>query len=104
MTEHRPLLDPALLGIGQVSSESPGAGGPVLAAVELRKLYGRHEVLRGVSLEVDRGDVKVVLGRSGSGKSTMLRCLALLEPIDGGEVRLEGRAIGVREVGGRSVR
>jgi polar amino acid transport system ATP-binding protein len=104
MTEHRPLLDPALLGTGDDAAETSRPKGPVLAAVELRKLYGRHEVLRGVSLEVDRGDVKVVLGPSGSGKSTMLRCLALLEPIDGGEVRLEGRAIGVRQVGGRSVR
>ena len=104
MTEHRPLLDPALLRTGEDAVESSGTKGPVLAAVELRKLYGRHEVLRGVSLEVDRGDVKVVLGPSGSGKSTMLRCLALLEPIDGGEVQLEGRAIGVRQVGGRRVR
>ena len=39
---------------------------------------------------VHRGDVKAVLGPSGSGQSTLLRCLALLEPIDAGEIRLEG--------------
>lgn len=104
MTEHARLLDPALLGTPEPSTERPTKGGPVLEAIGIHKKYGRHEVLRGVTFEVDRGDVKVVLGPSGSGKSTMLRCLALLEPIDDGEVRLEGQTIGVRRSGDRTVR
>ena len=61
----------------------------VLRAEGLHKRYDDLEVLRGVSLEVDRGQVKVIIGPSGSGKSTLLRCLAMLEPPDAGEVYLE---------------
>jgi glutamine transport system ATP-binding protein len=64
-------------------------GDVVLQASGLEKRYGELEVLKGVSLEVDRGQVKVVIGPSGSGKSTLLRCLAMLEPPDAGEVYLE---------------
>ncbi|TML48876.1 MAG: amino acid ABC transporter ATP-binding protein [Actinobacteria bacterium] len=52
----------------------------VLRSENLHKRYGELEVLKGVSLEVDRGQVKVIIGPSGSGKSTLLRCLAMLEP------------------------
>ena len=99
MTDHKPLLDPALLGAEVVEPVSTVASGPLLEAVDIRKRYGRNEVLRGVSFGVERGDVKAVLGPSGSGKSTLLRCLALLEPIDSGQVRLEGRTVGVRSSG-----
>jgi polar amino acid transport system ATP-binding protein len=61
----------------------------VLRCENLHKRYGELEVLRGVGLEVDRGQVKVIIGPSGSGKSTLLRCLALLEPPDAGDVWLE---------------
>jgi ABC-type polar amino acid transport system ATPase subunit len=61
----------------------------VLRAEGLHKRYDELEVLRGVSLEVDRGQVKVIIGPSGSGKSTLLRCLAMLEPPDAGDVYLE---------------
>src|SRR3954465_4816360 len=62
----------------------------VLRAAGVHKSYDGLEVLRGVSIEVDRGEVKVIIGPSGSGKSTLLRCLALLEPVDSGSVQLEG--------------
>ena len=61
----------------------------VLRADGVRKQYGELEVLKGVSLEVDRGEVKVIIGPSGSGKSTLLRCLAMLEAPDAGDVYLE---------------
>jgi polar amino acid transport system ATP-binding protein len=71
---------------------------PVLRADEVSKSYDGLEVVRRASLEVDRGQVKVLIGPSGSGKSTLLRCLALLEPVDGGSVFLEGeRVSGLRE-------
>src|SRR6266516_1142069 len=61
----------------------------VLRSENLHKRYGELEVLKGVSLEVDRGQVKVIIGPSGSGKSTLLRCLAMLEPPDAGDVYVE---------------
>ncbi|MEX0626018.1 MAG: amino acid ABC transporter ATP-binding protein [Chloroflexota bacterium] len=75
----------------------------VIEARDVWKRYGSNEVLQGVSLGVHRGDVKAILGPSGSGKSTFLRCLGLLEPIDRGEVHLEGARVGVRESRGRYV-
>jgi ABC-type polar amino acid transport system ATPase subunit len=71
---------------------------PVLRADDVHKSYDFLEVLRGASLDVDRGEVKVIIGPSGSGKSTLLRCLALLEPVDSGAVWLDGKRLSeVRE-------
>jgi ABC-type polar amino acid transport system ATPase subunit len=75
----------------------------VVEARDVWKRYGSNEVLQGVSLGVHRGDVKAILGPSGSGKSTFLRCIGLLEPIDRGEIHLDGARVGVREAGGRFV-
>jgi ABC-type polar amino acid transport system ATPase subunit len=70
----------------------------VLRAEGVHKSYDGLPVLQGVSLEVGRGEVKVIIGPSGSGKSTFLRALALLEPVDAGEVYLEGeRVSGLKE-------
>jgi polar amino acid transport system ATP-binding protein len=79
-------------------------GDLVLRAEGLRKRYGELEVLHGVTLDVQRGEVKVIIGPSGSGKSTLLRCLALLEPVDEGDVYLEDRRLGWKQRGGRQVR
>jgi polar amino acid transport system ATP-binding protein len=95
MTGH--ILDEA--EIEELASTS--ADEYVIEARDVWKRYGANEVLQGVSLGVHRGDVKAILGPSGSGKSTFLRCLGLLEPIDRGEVHLDGERVGVREVGGR---
>jgi polar amino acid transport system ATP-binding protein len=76
----------------------------VLRAEGLRKRYGELEVLHGVSLDVQRAEVKVIIGPSGSGKSTLLRCLALLEQVDEGDVYLENRRLGWKERRGREVR
>jgi polar amino acid transport system ATP-binding protein len=65
----------------------------VLRADGLEKRYGDLEVLKGVTLEVDRGQVKVIIGPSGSGKSTLLRCLAMLEAPDAGDVYLEAERL-----------
>lgn len=59
----------------------------------LRKSYGTIEVLRGINVEIDRGECVCVLGPSGSGKSTFLRCLNLLEQPDSGEIIVDGRDI-----------
>lgn len=56
----------------------------------LRKAFGDQEVLKGIDLDVNRGEVVVVCGRSGSGKSTMLRCINFLEDPTGGTVEVAG--------------
>ena len=65
----------------------------MLVVDHIYKSFGELEVLRGVSMEVDEGQVMVVVGPSGSGKSTLLRCINALEPIQGGEVYLEGTPV-----------
>ncbi len=67
----------------------------ILEVKDVWKSFGAHEVLRGVSLSMERGEVVSVLGPSGSGKSTFLRCLNFLETPDSGEVHLEGERVGV---------
>lgn len=66
---------------------------PILEGRGLRKTYEGTEVLRGVDLQVARGEVVVVVGPSGCGKSTLLRCLNLLERPTAGEVLLDGKLI-----------
>jgi len=61
----------------------------VLRVEDLHKRYGREEVLKGVSFAVRRGEVKVILGPSGTGKSTLLRCITRLTEPDRGRVWLE---------------
>jgi polar amino acid transport system ATP-binding protein len=70
-----------------VLAQTPG---PILQAVDLHKAYGSLEVLKGVSLEVRQGEVLVLIGRSGSGKSTFLRCVNLLEVPSRGSMEVTG--------------
>ncbi len=67
-----------------------------------RKAFGELEVLKGVSLRVEKGEVVSIIGPSGGGKSTMLRCAALLETLDGGSLAY-GETVCAREENGRSV-
>lgn len=67
---------------------------PILSTRDLTKTYGRgpdrFDALRGVSLEIDRGDSVAIVGKSGSGKSTLMHLLALLDTPGGGSVQVEG--------------
>ncbi|KAA2234380.1 ABC transporter ATP-binding protein [Salinarimonas soli] len=63
----------------------------------LRKSFGTLEVLKGVSLSARQGDVISILGASGSGKSTMLRCINMLEVPDSGDIVIGGETIGLRK-------
>ena len=56
----------------------------------VHKSFGDHHVLRGIDLEVNRGEMVCLIGASGSGKSTLLRAINLLEPIDDGEIVFDG--------------
>ena len=60
---------------------------------DLHKSFGAHEVIKGVSMEAQKGDVIAILGASGSGKSTFLRCINLLETPNSGDVYLAGEKI-----------
>lgn len=59
----------------------------------LNKYFGRHHILKNVNLQVRFGEVISIIGASGSGKSTLLRCLNGLEPIQGGEIFVDGICI-----------
>jgi octopine/nopaline transport system ATP-binding protein len=69
---------------------------PAVEVAKLRKSFGNLEVLKGVSLTARQGDVISMLGSSGSGKSTFLRCLNLLETPDSGDVIIDGETIEMR--------
>ena len=74
---------------------------PMLKAEGVHKRFGRLEVLRGVSLEVARGEVMCIIGPSGSGKSTFLRSINHLEKINSGRLWVDGELVGYREHGGK---
>ena len=73
----------------------------MVKAEGVHKRFGRLEVLKGVTLEVGRGEVMCMLGPSGSGKSTFLRCINHLEEINAGRLSVDGELVGYRESGGK---
>jgi polar amino acid transport system ATP-binding protein len=75
----------------------------VVEARDVHKSFGRLHVLKGVSMTVKRAEVVVVIGASGSGKTTFIRCINHLEKIQQGRILVNGHLIGYREVDGRLV-
>jgi polar amino acid transport system ATP-binding protein len=75
----------------------------VVDAREVGKWFGRLHVLQGVSLTVKRREVVVMIGASGSGKTTFIRCINHLEKIQGGRIFVNGHLIGYREIDGKLV-
>ncbi len=73
----------------------------MVQCLDVHKRFGRLDVLRGVNLDVQQGEVVVLVGASGSGKTTLLRCINHLERLDGGRIYVDGELIGYREVNGR---
>ncbi len=73
----------------------------LLQVENVRKSFGPLEVLKGVSLPVDRGDVVAILGPSGSGKTTLLRCVNLLDRADGGTLTFDGERFDLSRVSRR---
>jgi polar amino acid transport system ATP-binding protein len=74
---------------------------PLVCVRVVRKSFGHNEVLRGIDLDVEAGEVVVILGPSGSGKSTFLRCINNLETMDSGFIEVAGEQIGYRFDGER---
>ncbi|WP_315767376.1 MULTISPECIES: amino acid ABC transporter ATP-binding protein [unclassified Bradyrhizobium] len=62
----------------------------MIELTEVHKRFGRNEVLKGISIAVEKGEVVCIIGPSGSGKSTILRCINGLESYDRGDIRVEG--------------
>jgi polar amino acid transport system ATP-binding protein len=73
--------------------------GPMVKAEEVHKRFGRLEVLKGISLEVQPGEVMCLLGPSGSGKTTFIRCINHLEKINSGRLWVDGELVGYRQAG-----
>jgi len=72
-------------------------------AEDVHKRFGKLEVLKGISLEVGKGETVCIIGPSGSGKTTFLRCINHLEKIDSGRIEVNGQLIGYRQRGDRLV-
>ena len=79
-------------------SDKQGTAAPVVAVENLHKTFGAQKVLNGVTLSVDRGETLAVLGRSGTGKSVLLRVIIGLAKPDEGSVQIHGE-----EISGRSM-
>jgi polar amino acid transport system ATP-binding protein len=76
---------------------------PLLTIVDLHKSFGALEVLKGVSIEVERGEKLSIIGPSGSGKTTLLRCVNYLEKPTSGHIWVDGTLIGEKQVGDKYV-
>ena len=75
-------------------SSQPSPDAPALVRIRgLHKYYDRHEVLKGIDLDVAPGEVIALIGRSGSGKSTLLRCINGLEAFQAGTLTVRGAAL-----------
>ncbi|KAB1660869.1 amino acid ABC transporter ATP-binding protein [Pseudoclavibacter sp. CFCC 13796] len=78
-------------------STNHGKSSCVVRLSGVHKFFGDAHILTGVDLEVNRGEVAVIIGPSGSGKSTTLRTINLLENIQAGEIWVDGQRMGLRE-------
>jgi polar amino acid transport system ATP-binding protein len=98
---HRPApVHDILAAVGGPSTDATEI---VVEATDVHKSFGRTEVLKGIDLTVRRREVVVIIGASGSGKTTFLRCINHLEKINSGRIKVNGHLIGYREGDGKLV-
>lgn len=76
---------------------------PVVSVRDARKAFDGTDVLRGITLEVERGEVVAVIGPSGGGKSTLLRCMTLLETLDAGDLSYGDLAVARQDGSGKAI-
>lgn len=81
-----------------------GHSGPIVSLRDVCKSFGDNQVLRGVSLDIGKGEVVAIIGKSGSGKSTALRCIDYLETIDSGTITVCGHQVDQRSVDLKALR
>lgn len=84
-----------------MTGSPPPAADVMVRSEQVCKYFGALEVLKGISLNVNRGEVMCLVGPSGSGKSTFLRCINHLEQISAGRLWVDGELVGYTERGGR---
>ena len=65
----------------------------ILEVKDIKKSFGRTDVLKGIDFSVDKGEVVTILGPSGGGKTTLLRCLNFLETADNGQIIVDGKVL-----------
>ena len=82
--------------------KAPHLGEPVVRAIGIEKYYGRNHVLRGMDMEVRRGEAVMLIGRSGSGKTTFLRCVNFLEEPTIGSIEIDGVRVAADPLHARS--
>jgi polar amino acid transport system permease protein len=87
-------------GVSDALGDGWSEGGVYVACAGIWKAYAGRDVLRGINLTVNRGEVVAILGPSGSGKSTLLRLINHLEQLDKGEILVAGEHVGYRLVDG----
>jgi polar amino acid transport system ATP-binding protein len=79
-----------------ISGPAPNGARPMVDAQEVHKYFHRNEVLKGITMQVQKGEVDVLIGASGSGKTTFLRCINHLEKVDKGRIYIDGELVGYR--------
>ncbi len=89
--------------LGAIGGAPTPSSDVVVEATDVHKWFGRLHVLKGVSMTVRRQEVVVIIGASGSGKTTFIRCLNHLERIQSGRIKVNGHLIGYRERNGTLV-
>src|SRR6185437_1928682 len=95
---------PELLSALRASQEASARTGEAYVQIrDVRKAFHGNEVIKGVSLDVEPGNVVFLIGPSGSGKTTLLRTINHLETVDAGEIRVGGEHVGYRRSGGKLV-
>ncbi|WP_266064884.1 amino acid ABC transporter ATP-binding protein [Brucella intermedia] len=77
---------------------------PIVELKDVRKSFGNLEILKGVTFEVNKGEVAAIIGQSGSGKSTALRCMDRLETIQGGSMNICGHRLEDKEIDLKALR
>ncbi len=87
-----------------VTENAAEQAAPLVHAVNVSKAFHHNPVLRGIDMDVDKGQVVCLLGPSGSGKTTFLRCINQLETIDGGRIWVDGDLMGYTERDGKLYR
>lgn len=77
---------------------------PLLEVKNLVKSYQELDVLKGINMSIKKKETIVIIGSSGGGKSTLLRCINALCSFDSGEIRLDGELIGYKKINGKMIR